>query len=56
MAKIDKKKDRIREQIRILGDEMNSALTKKTSNVREINVPEHTRKIAKLIDELKSLK
>jgi len=56
MAKIDKKRKRLTERIQEMETELTNALTKKTSDVREINVPEHTRKITELRKELAALK
>ena len=56
MSKIDKKKKRLQERIQFLQDEMNNALTKKVSNVKEINLPEQISKINALKKELSELK
>jgi hypothetical protein len=56
MAKVEKKKKRLQERISELESDMRLSLTKKTSDVKEINVPEQTRKIAELRRELAALK
>jgi archaellum component FlaC len=56
MAKIDKKKERLNERIKFLEDQLVDHLTRKTSNVREINVAEQQRKINELRTELMKLK
>lgn len=56
MANIEKKKRKIKERIEFLEEELRNALTKKTSDVKEINVPEQTRKIQELRDQLAKLK
>lgn len=56
MSKIDKKKIKLQERISFLEEELNSALTKKTSNIKEINVASQQRKIYDLRLELKNLK
>ena len=52
MANVDKKIKKLVERIKFLEDEMTNSLTKKTSNVKEINVAEQTRKIQELKKEL----
>lgn len=51
-GKIDKKKNKIIERIKFLEDELLMSLTKKTSNVKEISVSSHQRKIQELKIEL----
>jgi sugar-specific transcriptional regulator TrmB len=55
MAKIDKKRKRLQERIDHLQSELNSSLTKKSSNTVEINVGEQQRKILELRKELANL-
>ena len=56
MAKIDKKRKKLEERIEFLQEEMKNALIKKTSDTKEISVPEYTRKINELRIELQNLK
>lgn len=56
MSKIEKKKERLKSQIEAYEKELTEALTKKTSNVKEINVAQHTQRIADLRKQLNSLK
>jgi hypothetical protein len=56
MSKIEKKKQKIRERIKFLEESMIQSLTKKTSDTKEINVPETTRKIQELKIELSNMK
>jgi hypothetical protein len=56
MGKIEKKKKKLEERIKFMEDELVNALTKKTSNVKEINVADHQRKISDLKKELIELK
>lgn len=56
MGKIERKKERLIERIKHLEDELSQFLTRKASNVREINVGEQQRKISDLNNELKNLK
>jgi hypothetical protein len=56
MSKIDKKRKRLEERIQYLQDEMNQMLIKKTSDVREINLPNQISKINALKKELSELK
>lgn len=56
MTKIDKKRKKLQERIDTLQSELNSALTKKTSNIAELNVGEYQRKILELRKELAELK
>lgn len=55
MAKIDKKRKKLKERIEILQEELRLSLTKKTSSTAEISVASHTRKISELTNELNSL-
>ncbi len=55
MGKIEKKKEKLAEKIKILQDEMTLALTKKTSTTKEISIPTYQRKIADLQTELKKM-
>ena len=54
--KTEKKKKKLLERIESMEDELLIALTKKTSDVREINVADHQRKINELKKELIELK
>lgn len=56
MSKIEKKKQKIKDQISFLEKELTESLTKKTSNVKEINVASQYEKINKLQKELLLLK
>lgn len=56
MAKIDKKRAKLFERIEYLEDEMRNSLVKKTSNTREINIPEQLSKIKDLKLQLDNLK
>jgi len=56
MSKLDKKKKKLQERIEFLESELRSSLTKKTSDTKEINVSEYTRKISELRKELTTLK
>lgn len=56
MGKLDKKRIKLQERIKLLEDEMVSNLTKKTSNTKEIDVPTYQRNIQKLKLELFNLK
>ena len=56
MSKLEKKKAKIKERIQYLENEMRTALTKKTSDVKEIDVAGHQRKISELNKELLTLK
>ncbi len=56
MGKIDKKRDRVKERIKFLEDQLVEFLTKKTSNIKEINVAEQQEKIRLLNIELSKLK
>lgn len=56
MSKLEKKKAKLQERIQYLETEMRTALTKKTSDTKEISVAGHTRKIAELKQELTLLK
>ena len=55
MNKIEKKKNKLIERIAELENELREALTKKTSNTKEINVPGHQRKIQELRVELSKM-
>jgi uncharacterized coiled-coil protein SlyX len=55
MGKVEKKRKKLEERIEFLQDEMKTALTKKTSDVKEINVPEQLRKISELQAQLREL-
>jgi len=52
MANTEKKKSKLKERIEFLEKELVDALTKKTSNRKEINVADHQRQINKLRTEL----
>ena len=56
MGKLEKKKLKLQERIDFLQNEMVSALTKKTSDTKEISVGDYQRKIIELKNELKQLK
>ena len=56
MGKLEKKKLKLQERIDFLQNEMVSALTKKTSDTKEISVGEYQRKILELKKELSLLK
>lgn len=56
MGKLERKRERIQERINHLQEELRLALTRKTSDMKEINVGEHQRKIAELNKELQLLK
>jgi ribosome-interacting GTPase 1 len=56
MSKLDKKKAKLQERIQYLETELRTSLTKKTSDTKEISVPNLTRKIAELRQELSTLK
>ena len=56
MANIEKKKQKLRERIKELEDELTLALTKKTSSTAEINLPAQHRKIAETKKQLTELK
>lgn len=55
MGKVEKKRAKLEERIKSLQDEMTSALTKKTSNTREISVSDYQIKIAAAKLELSKL-
>lgn len=55
MSKVEKKITRLKERIEFLEEEVRSALTKKTSNTKEINVGEKQRTINELKAELVKL-
>ncbi len=56
MSKLDKKKLKIQERISLLESELKSALTKKDSATKEIDIASHQRKIYELKKELLGLK
>lgn len=56
MSKLEKKKQKLIDRIKFLEDGMILQLTKKTSDTKEMNVPETTRKIQDLRLELSKLK
>lgn len=56
MANIEKKKQKLRERITELEDELRISLTQKTSSTAEINVPAQQRKIADAKKQLAELK
>ena len=55
MGKIEKKRRKLQERIDILQEEMNLALTKKSSNTAEISIAEFQRRILDLREKLKNL-
>lgn len=56
MSNYEKKKKKIEEQIARLDKEMIDALTKKTSNKREISLDKQLQKMKELHDQLFNLK
>ncbi len=50
--KDEKKKQRLQERLTQLEQELTTALTKKSSATTEINVPEYTRRIQELREQL----
>ena len=56
MSKLEKKRAKLQERIQYLQNELRMALTKKTSDVKEIDVAGHQRKISDLQKELSNLK
>lgn len=56
MGKLERKRERIQERINHLQEELRMSLTRKTSDVKEIDVASHQRKIAELNKELQLLK
>ncbi|HYG52745.1 MAG TPA: hypothetical protein VD905_17690 [Flavobacteriales bacterium] len=48
MSKIEKKKKKLQERINTLHMELKTALTKKDSSTKEIDIPSHQRKILEL--------
>jgi predicted nucleic acid-binding Zn-ribbon protein len=56
MSKLEKKKLKLQERIQYLESELRLALTKKTSDTKEIDVAGHSRKIADLRKEFSNLK
>ena len=56
MSKIEKKRAKLKERIQYLENELTTALTKKTSDVKEIDVAGHQRKISELRKELLNIK
>lgn len=56
MGKIEKKRAKIQERIKMLEDELRLSLTKKTSDVKEIDVAGHKRKISELRKEFANIK
>lgn len=55
MRKVEKKKEKLKERIQFLENELVNSLTKKTSDVKEINIASHQRKIYDLKLELKKM-
>ncbi len=55
MSKIEKKKEKLKEKIKTLQDEMTLALTKKTSTKKEISIPTYQKQIAELQSQLQKL-
>ena len=55
MSKLDKKRAKLQERIQYLENEMRTALTKKTSDVKEISVGSYQRQIADLRLQLQKL-
>jgi hypothetical protein len=55
MGKVDKKRRKLEERINILQEEMNLALTKKSSSTAEINVGEFQRRILELRKQLNEM-
>ena len=55
MSKVDRKRRKLTERIKMLQDELNESLTKKSSNSVEIDVGLQQRKILQLKQQLKEL-
>jgi len=55
MGKVDKKRLKLQERIDFLEIELRTSLTKKTSDVKEINVASHQRQISELRQQLQKL-
>ena len=55
MSKIDKKRKKIEERIKVLEDEMFTNLKQKTSNTSEISISQYQEKIATLRKQLQTL-
>jgi chaperonin cofactor prefoldin len=55
MSKVEKKKEKLKERIKTLQDEMVLALTKKTSTTKEISIPTYQRQIAELQSQLQKM-
>ena len=55
MGKLEKKKQKLQERIVFLETELTNSLTKKSSNVKEIDVPTQMRKIQELQKELQAM-
>lgn len=56
MSKLDKKRQKLKERIAFLEQEMYTNLKQKTSNTSEISVSEYMSKIQNLREQLKNLK
>jgi len=56
MGKLEKKRIKIQERIKMLEDELRLSLTKKTSDTKEIDVAGQQRKITDLNKQLQLLK
>jgi peptidoglycan hydrolase CwlO-like protein len=55
MSKIDKKKKRLQEKIKMLQDELNSSLQSKSNGMKEIDIVSYTRKIETMQKEIKKI-
>jgi hypothetical protein len=55
MSNINKKKDKLKNKIAELQNELTESLTKKTSTTKEIDVAGHQRKIQELQKQLQSM-
>lgn len=56
MSKLEKKRKKLQERIKVLQDELTLSLTKKSSNTIEIDVAGHQRKIQQMRKQLSELK
>ena len=55
MGKLEKKRKKLEDRIKVMQDELRTSLTKKSSSTKEIDVPTHTRKIIDLKTKLNNL-
>lgn len=56
MSKLDKKRQKLRDRIAFLENEMQTNLRQKTSSTKEISVADYLAKIAELRTQLQTLK